>query len=235
MKNKKLYMISLGPGDYEQLTIKTVRYVMESDILILPIRNNKSRAGDIIYDLKKNLNLFNFSVEDFPEIKFIKSPMGLNYKKCREEVLKIVNCFENNNIVTYGTLGDVGIYSRSYYLLDIIKNEYKDVYDNTVISPGISSFSYASAISRKPLCTKDINLNIITHNNNKATTVYMKPKLLSERGLDENVKAATQKSTNLLYFDNLGTDKEKMVPYKGDDIKEYMSLLIDFVECDPVV
>ncbi len=220
MKNKKLYLVSLGPGNYNELTIRTVKAIMESDTLFLPIRNGKSRAYNIIKDLKSNLDLFNFEGKEFPEEKFIESPMRRNYNDWETEVEQIMKEFETKDIITYGTLGDVGIYSRSYYLLEIIEKKHKELYNNTIAMPGISSFSYASAMAKKPLCTKDVNLSVVSYDSSKATTVYMKPKV--------SLRDDYPTDKGLIYFESVGTAEEKMREYKGEDIKEYMSLLIDF-------
>jgi len=79
-------------------------------------------------------------------------------------------------------------------------------------------------LAKKPLCLGKSCLEIkpwISHSENHVTKVYMRPK--SGDKLDQ-----LEADGSMMLFENLGFEKESMVDGKPDQIKEYMSLLIDF-------
>ena len=61
----KIYVVGIGPGEYEQMTIRAERVLRECDIII----------GYTVYvDLVK---------KHFPEKEFMTTPMRQEEKRCR--------------------------------------------------------------------------------------------------------------------------------------------------------
>jgi precorrin-2/cobalt-factor-2 C20-methyltransferase len=121
------------------------------------------------------------------------------------------------------TLGDAAVYSTVYYLLDIIKNNDKELYENCEVIPGVTSFSQASAKVKKPLCIGDSSFSIVPLLDKDVpnTTVYMRPKI----GMDT---ASINTGKQCYTFENINYKGEKISPYKISKTTKYMTLFIDF-------
>ncbi len=93
----KLYVIGIGPGEYEQMTIKAVKAMEMSDTII----------GYTVYvDLVK---------EHFPDKKFMTTPM-------KREVERCIQAFEEagtGRTVSMICSGDAGVYGMSGLILEL--------------------------------------------------------------------------------------------------------------------
>jgi precorrin-3B C17-methyltransferase len=93
----KIYVIGIGPGEYEQMTIKAVKAMEESDTII----------GYTVYvDLVK---------EHFPNKKFMSTPM-------KKEVDRCIQAFEEastGKTVSMICSGDAGVYGMSGLMLEL--------------------------------------------------------------------------------------------------------------------
>ena len=218
---KKLYLISLGPGDPELITLKALKAFQKSEAICIPTKSKeksfeKSTAYKIVKEILKE---FDLQKTLYP----IYVPMKFNPKDWEREAKEILECFEKHDTVSFVTLGDAAIYSTVYYILDFIKEKNPSIYENSEVIPGITSFSLASAKIKKPLCLGDSSLEIAPfYGTSQKTKVYMR----GERGactshIKENGKIYT--------FERLTSKDEKIYPKKVDSIKHYMTLLIDFI------
>ncbi len=142
------------------------------------------------------------------------------------QVDMILGAFDVADTVSYVTLGDAGVYSTAYYLLEKIAKKDPDIYENTEIIPGITSFSLASARVKKPLCLGEETLHIRPFRPKstlKTTTVYMRPETKSQN--TPNV------GKDAMLFQKLSMGEEKISNYNdAATIDEYMSLLVDFAD-----
>ena len=219
--DKKLYMVSLGPGDIELITIKALKALKSSDAICVPTKSEdrsfkKSLTHKIIIELMRE---HNFKKSIIP----VYTPMHFKKEDWQYQVDIIYSAFKDYNTLSFVTLGDSGVYSTVYYLLDIIKVENPKLYCNSEIVAGVTSFSQASAKVKKPLCVGDSRLEIIPllDRDVPKTTIYMRPKI----GMDtSNIK----ESGEIYTFENLNYDGESIVPYKKSIVKKYMTLFIDF-------
>ncbi len=218
---KKLFFISLGPGDYELVTIKALKALQKSEIICIPTKSkNKDFNKSITYLIIKNLfKEFNFKKPLYP----IYVPMKFNPKDWERQSGEILETFKENKIVSFVTLGDAAIYSTVYYLLDFIKDMDLEIYKNIEIIPGITSFSLASAKIKKPLCLGDSSLEInpLSNINASKTKVYM-------RGQKGEKTDILKEEGEFFTFQKLGFEDEKIIDGKIDKIEHYMTLLIDF-------
>lgn len=226
MKNvpvKKLYMISLGAGDYELVTIKALKALESSDIICVPTKNkegsfDKSLTYKIVKDLMEE---FGFSKEIVP----VYAPMQFKEKDWEHQVDVILHSFDKSDRVSFVTLGDAAIYSTVYYLLERIKNKDEGIYQNSEVIAGITSFSSASAKVKKPLCLGESGLEIVPMVAPSApkTTIYMRPsKGMNTADLEERGEFYT--------FENLNFKEEEITKGKKSRLERYMTLLIDFVK-----
>lgn len=142
----KVYGIGLGPGDSELLTIKAVRIMNESDIVVVPqsSKTGRSLAKDIITGIVPEHKIYMYY---FP-MTGDKADLDTKYEELAEEVYKML---EDGNSVSYVTIGDAPIYSTLNYLAH--KLEKRGV--NTEFVPGISAISAVPNILSVSVTEKD--------------------------------------------------------------------------------
>lgn len=219
----KLYMVSLGPGDYELITIKALKALKNCEAICIPTKSEdlsfkRSMTYKIVKELMKE---FGFDKPIIP----MYTPMRFLKEDWQNQVDKIYKSFKEYDSLSFVTLGDSAVYSTVYYLLDLIKEQNKTIYNNSEVIPGVTSFSYASAKVKKPLCVGDSTFSIkpLHKDNVPSTTVYMRPKI--------GMKTNSMISKGQMYtFENLNFDGEKVFDFKKDSVEKYMTLFIDFVD-----
>ena len=219
----KLYMVSLGPSDFELVTIKALKALQKSCAICIPTKSSdnsfkKSITYKIVQDL---MNEFNFSKPIIP----VYSPMQFKKEDWQREVDILIKSVEKYKIVSFVTLGDASIYSSVYYLLDIIEEQNRDLYKRTEVIAGVTSFSFASSKIKKPICIGDSRFEVIPllGKEVKSTKIYMRPKV----GM--NTKEINEEG--IFYtFENLSLSEESIQKGKIERVKKYMTLLIDFIK-----
>ncbi len=216
-------MVSLGPGDYELITLKGIRALQKSEAVCIP---TKSRDGSfkrsIAYKIVKDiLDDFGFEKKLVP----VFVPMKFNPKDWENQADTVYRALNRYKKVSFVTLGDAGIYSTIYYMLDIIKKRDYSVWENCEVIAGVTSFSLSSAKIKKPLCLGDSRLEIIpfSNQNAKKTKVYMRP--------FKDMKTDFLKESGEFYtFEKLDQGEERISKGKPKMIKNYMTLIIDFIK-----
>ena len=122
----KLYVIGIGPGEYEQMTLKAIHAMEKSEVII----------GYTVYvDLVK---------EHFPGKEFLTAPM-------KKEVDRCVMAFEEakkGKVVSMICSGDAGVYGMSGLMLEI-GQEYPDVEVECI--PGVTAAIGGAAVLGAPL------------------------------------------------------------------------------------
>ena len=223
MKKTKLYMVSLGPSDYELVTIKALKALRTSGAICIPTKSSdNSFTKSITYKIVKDLmDEFGFNKPIIP----IYSPMKFKQKDWQYQVDLIQKGIKEHGSVSFVTLGDAAVYSTVYYLLDIIKKQDKKLYKRSEVIAGITSFSYASSRIKKPLCLGDNRFELIPLIGKEvpSTKVYMRPKVgMDTSDIDE---------TGTIYtFENLNFNGESIKKGKLEKVRKYMTLMIDFIK-----
>ena len=122
----KLYVIGIGPGEYEQMTLKAIHAMEKSEVII----------GYTVYvDLVK---------EHFPGKEFLTTPM-------KKEVDRCVMAFEEakkGKVVSMICSGDAGVYGMSGLLYEVGVN-YPEV--ELEIIPGVTAATGGAAVLGAPL------------------------------------------------------------------------------------
>jgi len=220
---KKLYMVSLGPGDAELLTLKALNAFRASDAICVPTKSEdnsftKSISYRIVQDALKILDIQK-------EIIPVYSPMRFNKEDWEAEADIVLDALQTHNCVSFVTLGDAGIYSSIYYLLDFIKAKNLSLYEECEVIAGVTSFSAASAVSKKALCLGDEELHIKPINPRGeviTTEILMRPRI----GMDTEVLGEGDFYT----YENMYLKDEKITPSKVDRVKKYMTLFINYAK-----
>jgi len=221
LDTKKLFMVSLGPGDIDLLTLKALENLKNSDVICVPTKSeNHSFEKSMTYKIiKKLMDKHNFS----KPIVAVYTPMHFKKEDWQYQVDILYTTLKTYDTVSFVTLGDAGVYSTVYYLLDIIKKQNLTLYNNSEVVPGITSFSQASAMVKKPLCVGDSKFSIepLLPYEVPNTTVYMRPKI----GMDTN---KIKENGDFYTFENINYLGEKITQKKIKKVKKYMTLFIDF-------
>ena len=215
-------MVSLGPGDYELITVKALKALKNCDAICIPTKSeDNSFNRSMTYKIVKTLmNEFGFDKPVIP----MYTPMRFRVEDWQNQVDKIMESFKEYESLSFVTLGDSAVYSTVYYLLDLIKEQNIDIYNESEVIPGVTSFSNASAKVKKPLCVGDSTFSIkpLHKENVPSTTVYMRPKI----GMQTDV---IEEQGELYTFENLNFPGENIESYKKEKVEKYMTLFIDFV------
>ena len=223
--NQKLYMVSLGPGDVELLTLKALNAFKDCDAICVPTKSEdgtftKSISFKIVSQALKILNIKKVIIPVF-------SPMHFIGEDWDNEAKVILDTAKQYDKVCFVTLGDAGVYSSIYYLLHRIKAKNKTLHDNCEVIAGVTSFSAASAEVKKALCLGDEQLlirPINPRNDIKTTEILMRPKI----GMDTEILGEGDFYT----FENMYLDDAKITPSKIDKVRKYMTLFINFAKRD---
>lgn len=222
-KKTKLYMVSLGPSDYELVTIKALKALQTSGAICIPTKSSdNSFTKSITYKIVKDLmDEFGFEKPIIP----IYSPMNFKEKDWQYQIDLIQKGIKKHESVSFVTLGDAAVYSTVYYLLDMIKKQDKKLYKRSEVIAGITSFSYASSRLKKPLCLGDNRFELIPLIGKEvpSTKVYMRPKV----GMDTS---EIDESGTIYTFENLNFAGEHIQKGKLEKVRKYMTLMIDFIK-----
>jgi len=225
-KNKtKLYMVSLGPANWELVTIQALKALQSCGAICIPTKSeDHSFEKSITYKIVKDLmNEYGFDKPIIP----VYSPMNFKKKDWQYQVDILIDSIDKYDSVSFVTLGDAAVYSTVYYLLDIIKKQDKKLYKNSVVIAGITSFSYASSKVKKPLCLGDNRFELIPLIDKEvpSTKVYMRPKIgMKTDDINEN--------GTLYTFENLNFEGENIQKGKLEKVRKYMTLMIDFIKSE---
>lgn len=147
-----LYAIGVGPGDPELLTLKAVRIIKESDVIVIPQKKEECRA-------------YGIAVKAVPEIKdkeIIDTAFPMtNDQRSRDDLHrdifeKIKEQTEKGRNVAFLTIGDPAVYSTFSYINDLAK---KDGIVTEMIS-GVTSASACAGSLNIDLCIADEPLHI---------------------------------------------------------------------------
>jgi precorrin-2/cobalt-factor-2 C20-methyltransferase len=219
--SKKLFMVSLGPGDVELLTLKALNAFKASDAICVPTKSEDGSFTKSITHTIVSEALALLGVEK--KLIPVYSPMRFNPKDWEDEAEIVLETLKEYEKVSFVTLGDAGIYSSIYYLLDFIKAKESGVYENCEVIAGVTSFSAASAVSKKALCLGDEQLTIKPINPRgevQTTEILMRPKI----GMDTQVLGEGDFYT----YENMYLKDEKITPSKIERVRRYMTLFINY-------
>lgn len=121
-----IYIIGIGPGDYDTMTIRAARTLSECDTII---------GYHVYIDLVR---------PHFPDKEYLSTPMTKETERCRL-------CFEEasrGKKVAMICSGDAGIYGMAG-LMQTISEEYPDV--SCEVIPGVTAATAGAAILGAPL------------------------------------------------------------------------------------
>ncbi len=156
------YIVGVGPGDPELLTVKAYRVLERCRTLVAP----KARSGDAstavhilgqVVDLsEKNIHEVVFPMKKIPLGQAVSPEVSAAWEETAQTILALLDGGED---IVFPTLGDPGIYSTGYYLYETLLDLRPDI--RVVCIPGISAMSGCSANIAAPLCLGDDRLAVV--------------------------------------------------------------------------
>ncbi len=135
----KLYVLGVGPGDSELVTVKAINLIKSADVIVVP-RTNKDRAS-----VAEEIALP--YIEDDAKVKRYVFPMvndlAVKQKAWQAAAEDMVRMLNEGKTLVYLTLGDPTIFCTYMYLDDMINQAgFK-----AEIVPAVSSFTAFSAVT----------------------------------------------------------------------------------------
>ena len=167
---KTLFVVGVGPGDPELITVKAINAVIKSDYIFYPdVCGGKNKTA---YDIIKSAVKF-AGLQDIGENRLIplqvemKRSTGKNKDLYRENALKIYEKLKNESVscVSYVTLGDPAFYSTYFGIHAALKEIEKEIERenfaiNINIINGVSSFLYSFGLLEEPYIAKNASVLI---------------------------------------------------------------------------
>ncbi|HCZ12292.1 MAG TPA: precorrin-2 C(20)-methyltransferase [Nitrospiraceae bacterium] len=238
----KLYVIGVGPGDPELLTLKAVRVLREVPCICVPKGREEGNSLALSIVQKARIEGLTLEGKEIIEAHFPmrKTRNNQESENCEldtkwQETIETVYSRLNKGIdMAFITIGDPTIYSTFFYLYDKLLALNPEL--NIEIVPGVSSINTAAAKAGMSLALADEKIAILPATYTESiketlerfdTIVLMKvhkvfgnvAKILSETGLTDKA----------VYISRAGMDDERIFR-NIRDIKEsdldYFSLMI---------
>lgn len=127
----KLYVIGIGPGGLDEMTLRAVKAIEECDIIV-----GYTKYIEMVKDLIKDKEIF-------------KTGMRGEEERCREAL----ELSKDKKVALIST-GDSGIYGMAGLILEMRKDE------NVEIIPGITASSAAGSVLGAPLMHDNCNISL---------------------------------------------------------------------------
>ena len=127
----KLYVIGIGPGGLDEMTLRAVKAIEESDIIV-----GYTKYIEMVKDLIKDKEIF-------------KTGMRGEEERCREAL----ELSKDKKVALIST-GDSCIYGMAGLILEMRKDE------NVEIIPGITASSAAGSVLGAPLMHDNCNISL---------------------------------------------------------------------------
>lgn len=215
----KLYGIGVGPGDSELMTIKAIRAIENSDVVVAPTAFEGGES--IAYDTAKEY------IKEGTEVVLKHFPMGKHdtQKKVQEAYAEIVEYLRQGKDVSFLTIGDPFVFSTYTHMLKYVNDRGFEV----ITVPGITSFCASAAVANEYLVlgneplivTPAARLDAIK---DEKFLVIMKIYKREE----EVVNFLDDNGYDYVYVKKAGRDGEEIIRDREEIIKnrEYMALII---------
>lgn len=202
----KLYGVGVGPGDPELMTLKAIKTVDASDVVVFP---GKVAVDTVAYKIAapvcENLEKKEIVAVDMPMTKDPEILLA-NYEMATEEVAKHLDAGKD---VAFLTLGDPTVYSTYLYVHErIVARGYE-----TEIIPGITSFCATAARLNIGLVEKSDMLHVVPASYDIEDALKLKgTKILMKAASKMNVVKESLKEigAEAMMIENCGMPNEKI-------------------------
>lgn len=158
----QFYVVGVGPGDPELMTLKAVRVLKESPVWLAPAANKEgnstalSIASGIINGEQKEILTHHFPMK---KVHIGKQTDQEVEEAWKEAAAIIAEHLAQGRDVAFPTLGDPAIYSTGYYVFETLMQSVEDM--AVEIIPGVSAIGATSAATGVPLCLGNERMVVI--------------------------------------------------------------------------
>lgn len=132
----KIFVVGIGPGDYDYLTTRAKNSLKDSDIIV----------GYSSYI--KLIKPF------FPEKEYISSGMTKEVERCNQ----CIDYAKEGKVVSLISSGDPGIYGMAGILLELITKTKEEIYVEVV--PGVTSYLAAASLLGSPITEDHVVISL---------------------------------------------------------------------------
>lgn len=240
----RLYVIGVGPGDPELLTLKAVRILRQVPCIFVP-KGREEGTSLALSIVRKELELEGKEIVEayFPMMKTAPAADRGSRNadadreletKWNEAVNAVLSRLDRGGDAAFITIGDPGIYSTFFYLYDRLLERSPDL--SIEIVPGISSITAAAGRAGISLGLGNERIAILPANyldnlqetlGRFDTVVLMKVNKVFDSVRDMLVR--TGLAANAVYVARAGMDDERIVKditkVRNEDL-DYFSLVI---------
>ncbi len=158
----KFYVIGVGPGDPELVTLKAVRLLETCPVWVVPKSSLQGEStalniiGDTVARQHKEILEQYFPMKKIHRGKKTDPEVANAW---RETAGAICERLEKGRDVVFPTLGDPAIYSTAFYVCETLLEIMPDL--AVEIIPGVSSIGASAAAASQPLCLGDDRMVVI--------------------------------------------------------------------------
>lgn len=173
--NGTFYVIGVGPGDPELLTLKALRLLNSCQTLVVP-KGHEDGNSTALAIIDKVVPLADKEIIEihFPmkKIRMAEAPDPQVDAAWRQAAETVINKIRAGHDVGFPTLGDPAIYSTGFYTCQTLLELAPE--SKTIIVPGVSAIGACAASAGVPLCQGDDMMAVIpaTFDNQKLTEVF---------------------------------------------------------------
>lgn len=157
-----LYIVGVGPGDPELMTLKAMRVLQNCPVWFAPKsrQDGTSTAVDIasggVDVTDKQIITHRFPMKHVRRGETADPELAVAWEEAAQA---ITSCLEAGQDVAFPTLGDPAIYSTGFYVYEALAS---CNYDGEIkVIPGISSIGASAASANMPLCLGDERLLVL--------------------------------------------------------------------------
>lgn len=214
---KNLYVIGLGPGDPELVTVKATKALSRSEVIYVPYSTGTNRS--------LALSVIQPYIKSETKIVTLGFPMAKHVDENKLKEIGEVMCKESGEISSFVTLGDPSLYSTFFRVKD-----FASCFDNIDIIPGVSSIMACASKLKISLALGDESI-LISPSSKVDLVKEIKGKVDSIVILKGNenldlISEILKDDYQLFYARRCYLEGEKVLPWNGEFDKDYFSMLI---------
>lgn len=156
------YIIGVGPGDPELLTLKGARILKECDVWLAPKAHQDGQSTALsIAEQAIGKKADKVVTHRFPMKQVFRNeaPDSELLEAWQDAARLVVDTLETGQDIAFPTLGDPAIYSTAFYVCEALQKCGEGV--KVEVVPGVSAIGATAAVAQMPLCLGDEHLVVI--------------------------------------------------------------------------
>jgi len=215
----KFYVVGLGPGDPELVSVKASRILSEADVIFIPYSTGTNRSLAI--------NIVNYYRNSNSKIIPLGFPMSHSVdERVLMEIASSI-CKNLGNVNVFAVLGDPSLYSTFFRV-----NKYLECVKEVEIVPGISSITACASRAKLNLANNDESIAILTSSRiellEEIKDLFDCIVILKTNENIEKILKLLNTKFKIIYARRCFMNEEKVVELKEEIIeeKDYFSMII---------